>query len=96
MIDAQTVTLNVEIYVPNREMPLLWPLRVDINRPIDSIDELMAYAYDDLERIMADNRQVNLMLVDEQSSRHIVPKVNILALSIQAPDKSFIDWKDED
>lgn len=95
MTDVHTATLNLELYVPNRDMPLLWPLRIDVDETITSVNQIMAFAYSYIEEILADKRELNLVLVDERFSRHVIPKDNILAFSIQAPDADFITWETE-
>ena len=94
--DTHTATLNLELYVKNRDMPLLWPLRIDVDETITSVNEIMMFAAAFIEDIMADKREINLTLMDERFSRHVIPKENVQAYSIQAPDESFITWKNDE
>ena len=96
MNDMHTVTLNLEVYVHEREMPLMWPLRLDVAETVKSVNQIMSHAYGEIENILADNREINLVLVDERYSRHVVPKTSIQAFSIQAPDASVITWRVEE
>ena len=95
MTEVHTATLNLELYVPNRDMPLHWPLRIDVDETITSVNQIMAFAYSFIEESLADRRELNLVLVDERFSRHVIPKDNILAFSIQAPDADFITWGED-
>ena len=95
-MSVHTATLNLEVYVKGRETPLMWPLRIDVDESITTVGEIMIYANGVIKDILCDIREPYLELVDERASHHLVLRDQLQAISVQAPDQSFITWGSED
>ncbi len=44
-VDEETHALNMmlEVYVRNRPDPLMWPMRMEINRKVTKVEQIMCY-----------------------------------------------------
>lgn len=90
MTEFHTITVNVEVYVHDREMPLNWPLRLDVPETMVDMSDIMSSAFERVRTVL----EPHIVLVDERASHHLVYKKDIQALSLQAPDESQITWGD--
>lgn len=98
MDEQETHGLNMmlEVYVLNRTDPLIWPMRMEINRKVTKVEQVMDFAYAHINAILDSRSEDHILLVDDRYNHHLIFRDQVQVVSIQAPDQSSIPWGEDD
>ena len=94
--ETHSLNMMLEVYLRDRDDPIMWPMRMDINRKITKVAQVMDYAYAHINSILDSRSEDHVLVVDGLYNHHLVFRTDLQVMSILAPDQSSIPWGDDE